>query len=394
MTQTWALVVDAYRELNAKKLFWITLALSLIVVLAFAAFGMTPTGFSLLWFSFESETFNSEIITKRMFYTTTFLSLGINVWLTWVATILALVATAGIFPDFISGGSIDLALSKPIGRFRLFLTKYLLGLLFALLQVTVFITAAFFVLGWRAEYWDPSLFLAIPIVTVFFSYLFAVCVLIGMVTRSTIASLLITLLFWFVLFGLNLTDDLFVSFRESAAQSVENAERRLENERTIATNTAKRDMLANGEIPPERFAEPLVLTDEQLLEVSQRFADETQSLRDARDSRASWERWSGIIFGVKTALPKTAETIGLLERYLLSEEDIREQLTGAQRTRGGANGRDGDRSDAPGFTDPSVLERTELAKRDRSVFWIVGTSLLFEGVVLGLAGLLFCRRDF
>jgi hypothetical protein len=383
MTQTWALVVDAYRELNAKKLFWITLALSLIVVLAFAAFGMTPTGFSLLWFSFESETFNSEIIPKRLFYTSTFLSLGIGVWLTWIATILALVATAGIFPDFISGGSIDLALSKPIGRLRLFLTKYILGLLFAVLQVTVFITAAFFVLGWRADYWDPNLFLAIPIVTVFFSYLFAVCVLIGMVTRSTIASLLFTLLFWFVLFGLNVTDGLFVSFRESAVVSVERAEQRLENERLIRTNDIKRERLENGEIPPEQFGEALVLTDEELIELRPGFADELQELEDAQASAANWQRWSGVIFGIKTVLPKTGETIGLLERSMISEDDIREQMSGAQPD-----------PNAPDFADPEVQERVAMASRDRSVFWIVGTSLLFEGVVLGLAGLLFCRRDF
>jgi hypothetical protein len=32
--------------------------------------------------------------------------------------------------------------------------------------------------------------------------------------------------------------------------------------------------------------------------------------------------------------------------------------------------------------------------RDRSVSWIVGTSLLFEAAVLGLAAWIFHRRDF
>ena len=36
MTQTLALLLDAYRELNAKKLFWVVLAISLIVVLSVA----------------------------------------------------------------------------------------------------------------------------------------------------------------------------------------------------------------------------------------------------------------------------------------------------------------------------------------------------------------------
>ena len=39
LTQTLALLLDAYRELNAKKLFWITMILSGVIVLAFAAVG-------------------------------------------------------------------------------------------------------------------------------------------------------------------------------------------------------------------------------------------------------------------------------------------------------------------------------------------------------------------
>src|SRR6185437_5144958 len=96
----------------------------------------------------------------------------------------------------IGGGSIDLYLAKPIGRARLFLTKYLAGLLFVTLQVVVISVGSFFVLGLRGHDWEPGLFWAIPIVVCFFSYLFAVCVLLGVKTRSTIAALLLTILCW------------------------------------------------------------------------------------------------------------------------------------------------------------------------------------------------------
>ena len=36
LTQTTALFVDAYRELNARKLFWITMALNILAVALFA----------------------------------------------------------------------------------------------------------------------------------------------------------------------------------------------------------------------------------------------------------------------------------------------------------------------------------------------------------------------
>ena len=44
MTQTIALLVDAYRELNAKKLFWVTLILSGVLVGAFACVGLDAQG--------------------------------------------------------------------------------------------------------------------------------------------------------------------------------------------------------------------------------------------------------------------------------------------------------------------------------------------------------------
>ena len=42
--QTRALFIDAYRELNAKKLFWITMALNLMAVVIFASLGINAKG--------------------------------------------------------------------------------------------------------------------------------------------------------------------------------------------------------------------------------------------------------------------------------------------------------------------------------------------------------------
>ena len=113
-------------------------------------------------------------------------------------SILALISTASIFPDLIAGGSIDLYLSKPISRLRLFLTKYLGGLLFVVLQTAVFALGSYLVFGLRGGQWRTSMFLIVPLATLLFSYLFAVCVLVGVLTRSTIAAILVTILFWFL----------------------------------------------------------------------------------------------------------------------------------------------------------------------------------------------------
>jgi len=146
--------------------------------------------------------FNTANMSPAVFYKQLFVSVGIGFWLSWLATILALISTAGIFPDLIGSGAIDLLVSKPIGRLRLFATEYLAGLLFVTLQVTLFGAASFLVIGLRGGAWEPGLLVAVPVVVCFFSYLFAVCVLLGVLTRSTVAALLLTFLFWFFVYGI------------------------------------------------------------------------------------------------------------------------------------------------------------------------------------------------
>ena len=166
MRQTAAIFLDAYRELNSKKLFWIVMALSLLVVLVFAMIGIDEKGMTFLWFSFPTP-FNSTIFPPPLFYKLAFANFGVKFWLAWISTILALVATAGIIPDLIASGSIELTLSKPISRARLFLTKFASGLAFTTIQVGLFTAAIFFVLGFRANTWEPGLFWTVPIMVVF-----------------------------------------------------------------------------------------------------------------------------------------------------------------------------------------------------------------------------------
>jgi ABC-type transport system involved in multi-copper enzyme maturation permease subunit len=195
MSQTLALIWDAYRDLNSRKMFWIVLILSTLVAASFAAIGLTPTGFKIFFWKISSPILNSREMPPGDFYKGIFLNYGIEFWLTWLATVLALISTASIFPDFIATGAVDLYLSKPISRLRLFLTKYLCGLLFVALQIGCFCAASFAVIGLRGGAWEPGIFLAVPIVLLFFSYLFCFCGLIGVWMRSTVAAVLLTFLY-------------------------------------------------------------------------------------------------------------------------------------------------------------------------------------------------------
>lgn len=387
ITQTWALFVDAYRELNAKKLFWITMILSGLLVLAFAAVGINAQGITIFHWEIPFG-LNTTIISKEMFYKQLlFTNLGIRVWLGWGAAILALVSTAGMIPDFVTGGSLPVMLAKPISRLRLFLTKYVTGLLFVALQVTVFCTASFFVLGIRANVWEPSLFIAIPLVIAFFSYLFCVCALIGLITRSTIAALIFTALFWFGLFAVNTAEQGLLTFRMFTEQRVEQYEQLVADERARmeSSNGESRSGIMNalrdGMITPEGRQERV----ERL---------ETR-LADVQSSANTVAKWHNGLWITKTLLPKTTETVQLTERTLVDMAELEQMMlddgdAGQNMPDMSSEDRElGVRVDQDQLARDIVREQ-----RERSVWWIVGTSLCFQAVVLAIACWIFCRRDY
>jgi hypothetical protein len=386
--QTVAVLVDAYRELNAKKLFWITLVLSGLVVAVFAAFGLNQRGVTFLWWELPTV-INSNMIPASKFYKYAFAGIGVPVWLTWVASVLALISTAGIFPDFLSGGSIEMALSKPISRLRLFLTKYFMGLLFVVLQVLVFTLACFLVIGIRGGSWELVLFLAVPIVVIFYSYIYCVCVLVGLLTRSTIAAILLTCLFWLFLFGLNSADGGLLVFKSMMEARVEQGEARYGRaEKATADRLAKsKEEGGTGwdpELPfPPGATNELEAMNPMLVKLKADLASDRKSFKSL-----SW--WHTLIYRVKTAMPKTADTVGLLNRYLLTaEEKAMFDRGGEQRPR--EEDEDEEDDDAAMV---AAAERTEAANRERPLWWVVGTSLLFEGLVVGIAAVVFVRRDF
>ncbi len=382
-----AIMLEAYRELNSKKLFWITMIISALVVLVFLAVDLGETGLTFfgwkLGFGPSALSTDEEVFFKRMF-----IQFGIAVWLAWIATVLALATTAEIFPNLMGHGAIDMVLSKPIGRLQLFAMKFASGLLFTGLQVAVFCGASFLVIGIKTGAWELGIFLAVPVMIVFFSYLFSACVLFGVLTRSTIASLLLTLLVWFAIFIGNNAETGLLSFKTIQEQRLESIDTRIGRQAMIVAAAERR---ALGQPDNEQYAERVVQ--------ARTLAEDLEEERaDAAEDLASITKWHRITFMVKTGLPKTGETIALLERWLISAADLQPTPEPSDEAMAAAEA-DGAEQPPPSMwnyeVDEEQLEadlQTEL--RGRSVAWIVGTSLLFELALLSIAAWRFHRRDF
>ena len=356
IVQTWAIFVSAYRELNARKLFWVALALNGLVIGAVAAIGIDDKGISVFGYALGIPRVNTRTFPDGQLYKVILSALGVGFWLSWLSTILALLSTASMFPDLVTGG-VDTMLSKPIGRGRLFFTKFATGLLFTALQVTVFALLAFLVLGLRGGVWELGIFVVVPLMVVFFSYLFAVQAVVGAMTKSPIASVIVTLLFW-----------IFIFLVHSGEQF------------TLVGRTASRLEIAGIEAKIES------LKTEEAKEVLRK------PLEDQRADDANWVLAHRVFFGVKTVLPKTTETAGLVTRALAvtanigDEEDAEAEDENTRRQRGF-------------FRSQFVTERKlrgaideEMSKRP--VWWVVGTSFAFEVVLLTFGAWWFRRRDF
>ena len=385
--QTTAMLIDAYRELAAGKLFWVTMLLSFLCVVVFAMIGLNERGITVLWYTIPIEVFNSNVISEPLFYKMVFLNLGIGIWLTWVATVLALVSTSGIYPTLLTGGQIETMLSKPISRWRLFLTKFGTGLLFVALQVSVFCVASVFVIGLRGGAWMPEILLSIPIVLAFFSFLFSIMVLLGMLTRSTIASLLLTILVWFVLFLVNTTDGIIVSQHEGMKIQANKLEERLE----LAEENARVMYIAKQRREGNELPEDYQATDDELYTVNVFLPSLRDRLEDRKEMIRSLAPWRQGIFIAKTLLPKTSETIGLLNRYAMSQEDIDALMdVGSDKQRTTVDEETGEVRVSQADQNRAMSE----AMSKRSVGWVLGTSFAFEAVMLLIAGTLFARRDF
>jgi ABC-type transport system involved in multi-copper enzyme maturation permease subunit len=401
--QTAAILLDSWRLLMSRKLFWITLAINLLIVLVYGSIGFTPTGVSIgfgLW-TIESDVYRLGAPIAKDLYTGILSAVIVSLWLSWVAVALGLVSTASIFPDFLADGAVDMVLARPLSRTKVFLVKYLGSLLFALLQVAVFCVGSFLCLGLRLDRWEWGFFVAIPLVVLVYSYLYCIVALVGVLTRSAIAAILVTGLFWLLLFAVSSGEQIAQRFRVGYEIQLERIEATLDRRQQRLDALAAEGKTSANSDEYERFR--------GLVQVSM------EAREDVSANLATATSWHNAFWWTYTGLPKTQATTALLQRAINYETN--QSLTGIftdmqrqslDRELGPANAIDDD-GDAPTGNDPadrrrrrleerrqelSIEERMAELERARSAWWVIGTSLGFQIVVLGLAAWVFSRKDF
>ncbi len=313
--QLWAIMVDGFREALDRKIFWVLIGISSIVALTMISVGFEQDKVTFFFGMLDTETTRFDPFTGlgRSNVVGFVVYILLDMLLGWVGVALMVVATAGMFPNFLRHGGIDVVLGKPISRSRLFFYKYLAALVFVFVQAAYFVGLTFLVMGLKWGVWAPGYLLAAPLLVFLFSYIFCISVWVGVKTRSTVAAVLLTIGSW----------ALFAMVTQ-APQTFEVFPSLKENTRIY---TAVRVL---SWIPPK-----------------------------TGDFSHIAAKWAGA-GSSSNILPDKVPT-------------------------------------GPGAPDPAALQRAkeaELRELEKNPFYSIGSSFLFEAVILLLAMRVFVRRDY
>jgi len=117
---------------------------------------------------------------------------GFSGFLYLLCTFLAIFATAHLVPRMQEKGTIDLYLSRPVGRVQLLLARYCAGLLLAASNVVYLMVSVWAIVAWKTGVMNARFLFAGAIIMLVIATLLAFAFLIGVITSSTAVSIMTT----------------------------------------------------------------------------------------------------------------------------------------------------------------------------------------------------------
>ncbi len=206
--QFWALIVDSFRESLDRKIFWVLVVISVLVAATMFCVGFEPTHVNLMFGMWELDTdlYNPNVEHGRANIASIAVVIA-DLVVGWIGLMLMIIATANFFTAFIEHGAIDVVVSKPMSRAKLFLGRYVASMMFVFLQASFFGVLTFLVMGIRWGTWLPGYLVIIPLLVILFSYLYCISVWAAVTTRSAIAAIFLSIGAWVMFFGVQTLDD-------------------------------------------------------------------------------------------------------------------------------------------------------------------------------------------
>jgi ABC-type transport system involved in multi-copper enzyme maturation permease subunit len=200
LSQLNATIGSSIRETMDRKLFWVMLGISTFIAILISTIGAGDDG---IWLA---GMFKMDFLAKsasdpvwKNIATVFVVDLILGHYLGGLCVLFALIATVSSFTADLESGRLDVVLSKPLSRTKIYLFRFISGTVFMVLQSVFFVAITFVIIGIRWRLWLWEYFWAIPLFVLLFSYLFSIACLLGTLVRSAPSAILLTAISWIVI---------------------------------------------------------------------------------------------------------------------------------------------------------------------------------------------------
>lgn len=187
MTKFYAILLDSFLEIKARKIFYLYWAVTIVTVLVLALLpDIKINGTNIL----ESEMVPPEFIDRAVghFFDGYF---GFMIFL-------MVFGSAGLAPSYLGKGRIELALSKPIDRLRLLFMKFasifvIMGVILAVSAVLVWLTMSI-----RMGAFSTGFFWGLGLALTQYLVILCIIVFFGVLSHSAVVAIMGYFMMWFV----------------------------------------------------------------------------------------------------------------------------------------------------------------------------------------------------
>lgn len=182
------LISGVLREAIAKKIFLGFFIISTLILLGFLVFLNTEsvTGVAAM----AGNDINDFVIGSETFI----LSVSYLLLITF-----CLIGVSSIIPSMLEKGNIDLLLSKPVSRSTIILGKFTGGLILIFGSLVYLLGGVWLMVSLKFGYWNASFLSSIFMLTFSFAVIYSLVIFIGIISQSSILSILINIFLIFLI---------------------------------------------------------------------------------------------------------------------------------------------------------------------------------------------------
>lgn len=210
------LIFNTFREAAAKKIFLAFFVISTIIILIFLFLVNVDSVDGMVDML---ETSGAEGVKD--------LVIGFQVFIFdfsyYLVITFCLISVSSFIPSMLEKGNIDLLLSKPISRSNIIIAKFLGGILLVFISLIYLLGSVWLILSLKSGFWNFSFLYAIFGLTLSFAIIFSFTIFIGLISQSTILSILTSIFLLIICFFLaNREAGIFVLVSNEIAQFILN----------------------------------------------------------------------------------------------------------------------------------------------------------------------------